>query len=152
MGESMRKETRRPAFGFLGWPGGDRGRVVLAGHRGWVCAAHRCPGSGTPVPGAPHPVGKPHRVHHCGSRGGTLAHPWVPSQGTGTCPAKGALPPLGRRRLVIASLSPGRPFLRKAPAVPEKGWVEGLLSSRFWGVLAASNPGPCTCAGSDSCV
>lgn len=101
------------------------------------------------MPGAPQPVGKPHRVHDSGCCGEELLTPGCPTpfSGNGACPAKGALPPLGKRRVVTASLSARNSCLLGPPdspkgngRCPEKGWVAGLVSSRTFGVLAAGNP------------
>lgn len=155
--QSARRGTGRSAVGVLGRPGRDRGRAVLWGtaagcarHTGVPGARRQCLARRTPLGNAiaataPAPLGE---------------HSLTPGYPAGE--AERALPrgrclPSGRGGSLIASLSVrqparGRRILRKARALPGKGWVEWLVSSRFWAVVAAGNPGPCTCAGSDSCV
>lgn len=140
---SRRAKSRRPAVCLLGRPGDDRALVAPVGRRGWVCAAHRCPGGG---------------VRDCSARCAAacwetpsrprLRLPWVPRRGNGESPAKEALPPLGKRRVAAASPPAARsPSLPGPPGVPGrrrrcpgKGWLGWWVSSRFFAVSAARNP------------
>lgn len=128
MGEpaTIRRGKKPVAQPFAFWNGREvTEREWCPGH-GWMCAAHRCPGSGTVVPEAPQPVGNPIASvppapsgRSCSPLG---AQPWEWS-----LPFKGALRPLRRRQLVAASL-PARSFsLRRAAGFSERrrrraGW------------------------------
>lgn len=132
----MRRETRRSAFCVRGWSGGDRARVVLWGTAGGRARHAGVPRSGARVPSAPQPAGRSHRVHSSSSLRGRVAQPWVPNRENGACPAEGALPPLGKRRVVTASLP-----VRSSSPVRPPGSLGGMLgfSLRVLGVLAASD-------------
>lgn len=155
----MKAETRHPAVCVPGGLGGDQARVALWGAAGGCARLTGVSGVGLECLEHRSILGNPFASTAPASLGESCsplsAQPWewsVPRQG-------GAASPQEKAGCACFTPScsgpPGSP--RDLLPFPEKGWVGWLVSSRFFGIVAAFNPpdlesGPRTCAGSDSCV